>query len=238
MKSKLFILKTLSLVSVLATAQTGEFNFYGKAGIDLTSRFETMRVRLENIDFPTSASTKKNTFSPSIFLETTYNVLPQLEVGLGTGYIKRKGFDHSASINEPGGIIERETYKINRYSSIPLYLTLKHSFAINDNAKIYYKSDFGYSFNKIRNTSYAIRSYKGKDIVQPEFKAPIHMKAKNGLYLGLAIGIEYQSFLAELGYYHTNSAITYQSDYRPQHTKHVHNSYKNDALRLSFGIKF
>ncbi|MXN88759.1 outer membrane beta-barrel protein [Pasteurella canis] len=234
MKNQTLLLITLSLASVFATAQTNQINFYGKAGVDLTSRFETMKIQAENgSEFPAAAGTKKNTFSPSIFLETTYNVLPQTEIGLGIGYIKRDGFHYSGTFEERPGMFDKETYKINRYSSLPLYFIFKQNYVLNPDTKFYFKSDLGYALNKTKSTWYT--SYTND---RKTFEHPIHFKTKDGLYAGLGVGIEYKFLLAELGYYHTNSALTYQSNHRQQKPKDFHNSYNNDALRLSVGFKF
>ncbi|WP_256692779.1 hypothetical protein [Histophilus somni] len=203
-----------------------------------------MKLVVSNIngEVPISASSRQNTFSPSIFLETTYNILPQTEIGLGLGYIKRKGFDHSArwlasdQLNyNKGTSIVIEKYRINRYSSLPIYFTLKQNYALNANSKFYLKGDIGYSINKIHNTTYSYYS----DITRAEGQIELDdsffkkMKAKNGLYLGLSIGFEYKSFLADIGYYHTHATVNYESNgYYSWHP------YNNDAIRLTLGFKF
>ncbi|WP_249960752.1 hypothetical protein [Histophilus somni] len=233
----------------------GNFNFYGKAGIDLTSRFETIQLTANNDGPPISAipaSSRQNTFSPSIFFETTYNILPQTEIGLGLGYTKRKGFDHSASwfIKGAGGDGSYsptpsvnsaiETYKINRYSSLPIYMVLKQNIVLNQNTKLYFTGNLGYSLNKIDDTKYNFY----RDIDSPgtfkkdeELSKTRKMKAKNGLYLGLGVGLEYHSFLAEIGYYHTKSKVT-RGNYVEDKFVDQTTSYNNDAIRLTIGFKF
>ncbi|WP_143432692.1 hypothetical protein [Histophilus somni] len=217
----------------------GNFNFYGKAGIDLTSRFETMRIVLnynkDVTNLPTSS--RQNTFSPSLFLEATYNILPQTEIGLGLGYIKRKGFDHHATwqitpegnYGIGGDVNVIEKYRINRYSSLPIYFTLKQNYAFNANSKFYLKGDIGYSINKIDNTKYIYYT----DLDHKTTTTNRNMKARNGLYLGLSIGVEYKSFLADIGYYHAHAKVNYESNgYYSWHP------YNNDAIRLTLGFKF
>ncbi|QQF85801.1 hypothetical protein JFL55_08525 [Histophilus somni] len=239
----------LSMLPALSHAGGGNFNFYGKAGIDLTSRFETMKIT-QNYDsaggFKLSipASSRQNTFSPSIFFETTYNIFPQTEIGLGLGYIKRKGFDHiaiwpvrgGAEYDPSGQFHLKETYRVNRYASLPIYFILKQNYALNANTKFYLKGDLGYSINKIRKTVYTLYEdlslgsstgyKKDRDFVS-------NNKAKSGLYLGLGIGIEYKSFLVDIGYYHTHSKITYK-----EQESYVSTPYNNDAIRLTLGFKF
>ncbi|ACA31970.1 hypothetical protein [Histophilus somni] len=248
MKYKLS-LAILSILPALSHAGGGNFNFYGKAGIDLTSRFETMVLRTEQNNYVPSipASSRQNTFSPSIFFETTYTILPQTEIGLGLGYIKRKGFDHSASWHfnkdiqkktwaQTSGFTDIEQYRIYRYSSLPIYLILKQNYAFNANSKFYLKGNIGYSINKMPNTKYAHYSNETSlKIQQTQIGDPIYkMKAKNGLYLGLGIGIEYKSFLAEIGYYHTHATVSYKN----KNTQYPQYSYNNDAIRLTLGVKF
>ena len=206
-------------------------------------------------DAPTLVGSKKNTISPSLFLETTYNVLPQTELGVGMGYIKRKGFDYEAiwRVNnnfesmKKGQNLGKETYQVNRYSSVPVYLTLKQNYPLNQDINAYLKTDLGYSFNKIRNTQYQLYSDIGKNAGEFDkfSESPVDFRVKNGLYVGFSLGIEYKALLAEIGYYHTNSAITVTSqndrdDLRSDKSSLVGQrySYKNDALRLSLGFRF
>lgn len=65
------------------------------------------------------------------------------------------------------------------------------------------------------------------------------MKVKNGLYLGLGLGIEYKAFLAEIGYYHTKSKVTRKNyNYEIRNSIYESTSYNNDAIRLTLGVKF
>lgn len=240
------VVSVIIYASNLCPCGGGNFNFYGKAGIDLTSRFETMKIILPsfNKEANVPASSRQNTFSPSIFLETTYNILPQTEIGLGLGYIKRKGFDHSAAwkISVHGNINQGdhnavETYKINRYSSLPIYFILKQNYALNANSKFYLKGDIGYSINKIDNTKYNYYTDIGKNKLELDTVSGAtgfrSFKAQNGLYLGLSIGFEYKFFLADIGYYHTHAKVNYKSD-----GSYSWHSYNNDAIRLTLGFKF
>ncbi|WP_101776439.1 outer membrane beta-barrel protein [Pasteurella oralis] len=240
MKINTLLLTTLSVLPAFAIAQAGQFNFYGKAGIDLTSRFESveMSTTIRNHFLNSTAITsKKNTFSPSIFLETTYNILPQTEIGLGMGYIKRKGFNHVASATYRGSSKTEtitEKFKINRYSSIPVYLAIKQNYPLNQNTTLYFNGNLGYSFNKIRNTTYDIKDSNPT----LDYSRAFNLKTKNGLYWGLGMGMEYKSFLVEIGYYHTNSSINIVGIYNGKEYESGYHSYNNDALRFSIGFKF
>ncbi|SPY34263.1 hypothetical protein K7G92_001703 [Pasteurella canis] len=220
-----------------ALALDNNVNLYGKVGVDLISRFETVDPSVYHFSVPH----KRNTFSPSAFLELTYNVLPQTELGGGVGFIKRNSFNHvSYGIhNETGANVDAtEKYQVPRYRSIPLYVTLKQNFAFTPNTTLYLKGDLGYAFNKTKSTALNAIFYNytgnGKDHIE---KTNINMSAKDGAYYGISLGLEYDNFLAEVGYYHTSSRISFASS--PQKSvpyKEV--SYNNDALRLSIGYKF
>ncbi|UAY77319.1 hypothetical protein K7G90_001558 [Pasteurella canis] len=221
-----------------ALALDNNVNLYGKVGVDLISRFETVDPSIYHFSVPH----KRNTFSPSTFLELTYNVLPQTELGLGVGFIKRNSFKHvSHGVEGNNGQTDVETtekYLVPRYRSIPLYVTLKQNFVFIPNTTLYLKGDLGYAFNKTKSTRLDAISYNlagnGQDYIE---KTNINMSAKDGAYYGISLGLEYNNFLAEVGYYHTSSRISFASS--PQKTvpyKEV--SYNNDALRLSIGYKF
>ncbi|HDR1006678.1 hypothetical protein MB831_10605 [Pasteurella multocida subsp. multocida] len=231
------ILGMLVVTASNAMALNNNFNVYGKVGVDLVSRFDTVDPSIYHFSVPH----KRNTFSPSAFLELTYNVLPQTELGGGVGFIKRNSFKHiSYGIhNETGADVNAtEKYQVPRYRSIPLYATLKQNFSFTPNTMLYLKGDLGYAFNRTKSTTLNVILHdytgNGQDYIE---KTNINMSAKDGAYYGISLGLEYYNFLAEVGYYHTSSRISFASS--PQKTvayKQV--SYNNDAIRLSIGYKF
>lgn len=146
------ILGMLVFTASNAMALNNNFNVYGKVGVDLVSRFDTVDPSIYHFSVPH----KRNTFSLSAFLELTYNVLPQTELGGGVGFIKRNSFKHiSYGIhNETGADVNAtEKYQVPRYRSIPLYATLKQNFSFTPNTMLYLKGDLGYAFNRTKSTT-------------------------------------------------------------------------------------
>jgi len=231
-------IKTLAAFLLFsATEATAAFsdnlNLYTKVGVDLSSRFET----LDPSAYHFSTAHKRNTFSPSAFLELTYNVLPQTEFGVGTGFIKRNGFKHNShgKYNATGYVDDlKESYKLYRYNSVPIYALLKQNFKLGDNTKFYIKGDFGWSYNRTKDTVLHL------DILQSRRleKTPMKMSVNNGHYYGVGIGVEHHNFLVEIGYWHTSARMRYASTdkYKTILPKEV--SYNNDAVRLSIGYRF
>lgn len=200
--------------------------------MDLSSRFET----LDPSRWSFSTPHKRNTFSPSAFLELTYNVMPQTEFGIGVGFIKRNGFNHDSSGKYNGtGFNDniKESYKLYRYNSVPVYATLKQNFQVSDNVKFYIKSDLGYSYNYTKDTVI----YDNQHNVYFE-KIPMKMEISNGHYYGIGIGVEHHGFLAEIGYWHTSARMRFVSNTKPVRISHKEVSYNNDAVRLSLGYRF
>lgn len=106
------------------------------------------------------------------------------------------------------------------YDSIPLFLTAKYNFNTGTAFKPYIKADLGYAFNKINKAEIYVNG------VKEEVGSG---KMKNGLYTGIAIGIEYNNFLTELSYYLTKSKWVDDGE---------SDKYDNKAVRLSVGYKF
>ncbi|WP_101776369.1 outer membrane beta-barrel protein [Pasteurella oralis] len=235
-------------VLVLATSNVMAFstnvNVYGKVGIDLTSRFESASPSPWALNTPT----KKNTFSPSAFLELTYNLTPEFEVGGGAGYIYRKGFYNESKgfkklSNGNNGYNAIDKYKMPRYSSIPIYFTGKYNFNIHPAFTFYVKSDLGYSFNKIRSSHEHNAQIQSGSFIGPfiPFNSVTRTSSANGAYYGAGIGAEYNNILVELSYHHTKSKLKYYSttqvqNVSPNVVETV--SYNNDAVRFSIGYKF
>ncbi|AKO48773.1 hypothetical protein RZ69_07430 [[Haemophilus] ducreyi] len=227
-----------------------------------------MYSHFSTFQFGTLTPIKNINPSIALSLEATRNIAPNTELGLGIGFIKRNGFNFAKSWlaesyqnqkPRPNGFgfwLGNEQYKVNRYSSLPIYLTLKQNFKLNGHKEInlYIKGDLGYSFNKIKNTYYSLDSKyinAGRSGVPESIFFPVNIKAKNGLYYGLAVGAEYKNLLAEIGYYRTHANIvyngtglyknhygTYEKLTKDKHTINGKSSYNNDAIRLSVGFKF
>ncbi|AKO46144.1 hypothetical protein RZ67_07395 [[Haemophilus] ducreyi] len=214
--------------------------------------------------FQLGALAQSKNLNPSIALslEATGKIAPNTELGLGVGFIKRKNFNFAKTwratsydnqAETPNGSwLGNEKYKINRYTSLPIYLILKQNFRLNDEMRLYVKGDLGYSFNKIKNTHYTLHTeiINNSDLPKEYTNTPIDMNAKNGSYYSLSVGAEYKHFLAEIGYYRTNVSLFYkghgkfidpsfpQADSRRDYNINKTSSYSNNAIRLSIGFKF
>lgn len=116
--------------------------------------------------------------------------------------------------------------KIPAINSIPLYVTGKYKFDTGSDIKPYIKADLGYSFNKIKKSM----TVTEKKLTTGETETYTEgLKAKNGLYAGVGVGVEYNNVTADLSYVLTQSKIKDEDD-----------SYKanNGAVRLTVGYKF
>lgn len=200
----------LALMAITSITAVAENHIYGKAGGDLYTRFS-------RIDRGSGSLFEKNHGRGfGIFLETTRDVTPNIELGAGIGYIRRaNGKDMKRTVD--GGITDH--WKTVRYDSIPLYATAKYNFITEGEIKPYVKADLGYSFNHVRNKVY-------------EDTKP---KVKNGLYAGVGIGIEYGNLVTELSYNVTKAKVSVKGTYS---TLAENQKYNNAAVRFSVGYKF
>lgn len=217
-------------------ALSDNLNLYTKVGVDLSSRFETLDPSIWRFSTPH----KRNTFSPSAFLELTYNVLPQTEFGIGVGFIKRDGFKHEnkgkyGHNNGYGAIDVKESYQLYRYNSVPVYATLKQNFVVSENTNLYIKGDLGWSYNRTKDTELHVTSRDSQNSQRFE-KTVMNMSISNGHYYGVGVGVEHHGFLAEIGYWHTSARMHFVAADRIVFPREV--SYNNDAVRLSLGYRF
>lgn len=236
------------LISLSTVASAQNINLYGKFGFDFNSRYSnTSEIDEEDglemgLGFP-----KKGKNSLGIFLEATKNITPNFELGIGLGYIDRKGSNTEILTGKSTEEINGKTntyytydkYKAPRYNSFPLYITAKYNFNVESNLRPYIKFDLGYSINKIKSSINA-QSIEYKDVPKVEEEYKIGLKAKNGLYTGIGAGLEYNNFLVELAYIHTNAKIkaTWTGDDFIGGKSTETFKQKNAALRLLVGYKF
>ncbi len=216
---KKVLIGLFALASVSAFANEG-INVYGRIGLDVHSKFNTIKEEGYK-DTP-----KKGKTGVNFALEVTKDITPNLELGAGLAYTVRKDSKMNGTYVEKG--IKRFDYKMDipRYESFPLYLTAKYNFDINSAVKPYVKADLGYSFNKnIKAKGEEIDLHTKK--VDPWSNT---IKVKNGLYTAIAIGAEYNNFITDLAYVHTNAKLKYDDGDTDK--------YNNGAVRLSVGYKF
>lgn len=239
---KKIILGVLVLTATNAMALSNNVNLYGKVGVDVVSKFETISPSVHKFNAPS-----KNKVAPGVFLEATYSIVPELEVGVGVGYIKRKSYNYShlKSIiddDNHGGVAYNvpliEYSKVNRYSSIPLYFVGKFNLNLKPDLLVYLQGDFGYSFNKVKSTNHRYLAYEENPAQPGTFvksrDSIIHTDVTNGKYYGVGVGVEYKNIQLGISYHHSKARLQY-------HTRGLaltNDSYQNDALRLSLGYKF
>lgn len=239
-KMKKIILGVLVLTATNAMALSNNVNLYGKVGVDVVSKFETISPSVHKFNAPS-----KNKVAPGVFLEATYSIVPELEVGVGVGYIKRKSYNYShlksiidddnyggAAYNVP--LIEYS--KVNRYSSIPLYFVGKFNLNLKPDLLVYLQGDFGYSFNKVKSTHRYVtyEDFFDNGMFRKNRDNIIHTDVTNGKYYGVGVGVEYKNIQLGISYHHSKARLQY-------HTRGLaltNDSYQNDALRLSLGYKF
>lgn len=209
------LLLTLFVVASVSSLAAGDFNVYGKFGVDLNSKFS--KIEDEDATLP-----KKAKSGYSFFLEGTTTVASNTEFGAGIGYIARKGknYSYDDDFHTPATKISG---RMSSYNSIPLYLIAKYNFNTGTNFVPYVKFDLGYSFNRLKNES---EYENGKKI---NFDVDFS-KVTNGLYSGLAVGVEYNNFLTELSYAYNRAKLKWEDGEKQK--------FDNKAIRLSIGYKF
>ncbi len=222
MKKLLFAVFALSSMVAMAESQT---HFYGKLGVDLSTKYAAVK---DDEDGSTLFKSSKGR-GVGIFLEATRDVQPNLELGLGIGYIGRANGDDGSfdGIDEDDGTIYTVKYNTPRYNSVPLYVLAKYNFDIDSKVRPYVKADLGYSFN---------RDKKLDVVVGNEKVGSVDMEVKNGVYAGVGAGIEYNHFIAELSYHYTQAKMSMKIE--NEDVLGGSKKYGNHAVSLAVGYKF
>lgn len=200
---KKLLIGLFALTTAVSFAQAN-VNTYVKLGVDVHSKF---KYDEEEVNFPKKAK------GYALFLENTYNLNENVELGLGLGLIARK----SKKVNLVDEDGDAWKGKAPSYNSIPLYLIGKFNLNTNSAFKPYLKADLGYSFNRMK---YTIEIGDEKETA----------KAVGGLYAGIGFGAEYNNFVADLSYVHTAGKYKWDEGEKEK--------VKNRAVRLSVGYKF
>ncbi|PID66871.1 MAG: hypothetical protein CR959_02335, partial [Fusobacteriales bacterium] len=219
-KMKKVLIGLFALASISAFANEG-INVYGKVGLDVVSKFTV----LKDEDDSRLNTPKKGKIGANFAVEVTKDVTPNLEFGAGLAYTVRKDSDMKINnlVDEDGDKVDLKI-KLPRYESIPLYLTGKYNFNVDSEVKPYIKADLGYSFNqKIK------AELSGAEDKEDNFSET--GKVENGLYTSIGLGLEYNHFITDLAYVHTNARVKNEDGGEADR-------YNNDALRLSVGYKF
>ena len=215
---KKILLGLFALASVSAVAAEG-VNVYGRLGLDVYSHYN--KLADENGKAEVKA---KGKVAPSIAVEVTKDLGSNFEAGLGLGYVWHGQRDYKGN---DGTKYEAEG-KFPTINSIPLYVTGKYKFDTGSDIKPYVKADLGYSFNKMKK-SMAV-TVKNLTTGETETVTVEGFKAKNGLYAGIGIGVEYNNVTADLSYVFTGAKYKFENG----------NTYKanKNAVRLTVGYKF
>ncbi len=230
---KKVLLGLFALASVSAVAAEG-VNVYGRLGLDVYSHYN--KVTGEDGEVTVKA---KGKVAPSIAVEVTKDLGSNFEAGLGLGYVWHGKRDYKESDiymdiyeGENEEIIKvgksEAKGKIPAINSIPLYVTGKYKFDTGSDIKPYIKADLGYSFNKMKKSM----TVTEKKLTTGETETYTEgLKAKNGLYAGVGVGVEYNNVTADLSYVFTGAKYKYTDGSDADKAN-------NRAVRLTVGYKF
>ncbi len=219
---KKVLLGLFALASVSAVAAEG-VNVYGRLGLDVYSHYN--KVKGEDGEVATKA---KGKVAPSIAVEVTKDLGSNFEAGLGLGYVWHGKRDYKENYIEDNGDKYEDSRKYPAINSIPLYVTGKYKFDTGSDIKPYIKTDLGYSFNKMKKST----TVTSKNLSTGETDTYTEgFKAKNGLYAGVGVGVEYNNVTADLSYVFTGAKYKYTDGSDADKAN-------NRAVRLTVGYKF
>ena len=215
---KKVLLGLFALASISAVAAEG-VNVYGRLGLDVYSHYNKLVDREDG----QTLLKAKGKVAPSIALEVTKDLGSNFEAGLGLGYVWHGKRDYKETDDK-----DEYTAKFPAINSIPLYVTGKYKFDTGSDIKPYVKVDLGYSFNKMKKSMIGT----GKNLTTGDTGTVTveGLKAKNGLYAGIGVGLEYNNVTADLSYVFTGAKY---KDIDGDTAK-----ANKGALRLTVGYKF
>ncbi|WP_427171915.1 PorT family protein [Fusobacterium nucleatum] len=227
---KKILLGIFAIMSISTMAANNGVNVYGRLGLDVYSHYNKYSQDVVDGDgdfFCTASIRDKGKMAPSIAIEVTKDLNSNFEVGLGIGYVSRGKRDYKEDFPDSGYYYEGKMPAIN---SIPLYLTGKYKFDTNSNVKPYIKADLGYSFNRMKNSF---------DVMVPgdgDTYPYNRVKAKNGLYTAIGLGVEYNNITADLSYVFTAAKVKTSGVVDEDENRTL--KANNSAIRLTVGYKF
>ena len=216
---KKVLLGLFVLASVSAVAAEG-VNVYGRLGLDVYSHYN----KIVDEDNGETMLKAKGKLAPSIAVEVTKDLGSNFEAGLGLGYVWHGKRDYKETDDK-----DEYTAKFPAINSIPLYVTGKYKFDTGLDIKPYVKVDLGYSFNKMKKSMIGT----GKNLTTGDTGTVTveGLKAKNGLYAGIGVGVEYNNVTADLSYVFTGAKYKYKDESDADKAN-------NGAVRLTVGYKF
>ena len=235
---KKILLGLFAIMSISATAANNGVNVYGRFGLDVYSHYNQVSQKDPIFEARRESSMKaKGKVAPSIAIEITKDLNTNFETGIGIGYVWHGKRDLNEKIfDADGDFTGTIDGKVPAVNSIPLYLTGKYKFDTNSDLKPYIKADLGYSFNRIKNSSFDVNASDEKQIIQTKYN---NSKAKNGIYTAIGVGLEYNNITADLSYVFTGAKIRMSKV--PEVLKSDETrTFKanNSAIRLTVGYKF
>lgn len=168
-------------------------------------------------------------------VEVTKEINDNVELGAGLGYIVNSQvvYDYKDTNSKAIKLKALDT------DQVPLYATAKMNFKSGD-FKPYAKLDLGYSFNtNFKNFSYEKVDTDATDITTTDKNEKVDKKTKGGLYAGVAVGVEYNNFIAEVAGKYAGYNICMVVDKVNVNTEANHKNFNGHfSLGLNLGYKF
>lgn len=229
---KKILLGLFAIMSISTTAANNGVNVYGRFGLDVYSHYNQVSQKDPIFEARRESSMKaKGKVAPSIAIEITKDLNTNFETGIGIGYVWHGKRDLNEKIfDADGDFAGTIDGKVPAVNSIPLYLTGKYKFDTNSNVKPYIKADLGYSFNRMKN-SFDVTNPEDGDIYPYN-----RVKAKNGLYTAIGVGVEYNNITADLSYVFTAAKVKTSGVVDEDENRTL--KANNSAIRLTVGYKF
>ncbi|WP_427171982.1 outer membrane beta-barrel protein [Fusobacterium nucleatum] len=236
---KKILLGLFAIMSISAMAANKGVNVYGRFGLDIYSHYNQVSQKDPILEARRESSMKaKGKVAPSIAIEITKDLNTKFEAGIGIGYVWHGKRDLNEKIfDADGDFTGTIDGKVPAVNSIPLYLTGKYKFDTNSDFKPYIKADLGYSFNRVKKSSFDVSVQQGG--VVRGYTEYTNLKAKNGIYTAIGVGLEYNNITADLSYVFTGAKIRMSKV--PEVLKSDETrTFKanNSAIRLTVGYKF
>lgn len=204
------------------------WNFYLRGGADVWSTYNDISFDDFNHDFSLGKKTKGLGWEAG--LEMTRGFwLEHLELGLGVAFQRHARFKSKDGDYLLDGIGYGYDSDLDRFDSVPIYLTAKYNFLPWDNGWTpYLKADAGYSIN--RNNGGSIK--KSIDNAGAVTYLDFDTKIKDGAYMGAGFGIQYGDWLADLMYKVNTGKIEGRDEFSWDE------SIRYSRVTLSVGYKF